>query len=230
MRLDKDVESWIFPAELLLFMRLVSSISASAYIAIGIYQMRWFYFNELFGWNWISLLIYFTTATFKSFYHVQGLAPQRFMSPYVFRCLLTIVSGISLQLILVYWLLLPSIPITENPIMFIGYNLGLLLVMVENIMSRVQIEFLMAIVTSPITLVYVLWTWFTAYVLNWEFPIPAMKEHLQYTISAYPLLPNLALVVFINIAASLIIFITCITRDYLGHHNSGHATKHSVPV
>ena len=230
VRTDKDVESWLLPAVALLVLRVISAIGSAIFIGYAIWQNRWLYFNELYGWNWIALFGYFVIASFKSANHAAGSAPKIFISPLIFKFLQVSVSAIAFQLIGLYWSVVSPSLISSNPVQFIGYNIGLGLVLTELIFSRVQVTFSVAFVCAPTTLIFVLWTWFTNYIFKWDFPFLAIEKYLTFRTKPYPLLPNLALVIFLNIAACLLVYLIAFTRDLIGQRGSGHATKHSVPV
>ena len=206
-------------------------LASTAVVSTGIWKLSTLYFNELWGWNWIAMFGYFLTGTIKSATHSSRSKMTVFFNS-LFSCVFLSVAAISLQLFVFYWALLPdsTSSVVTNPIRFVGFNGGLFLMLLETVTARIEVDIKQMMICSPVTLLFILWTWFSNYVLKWDFPIDEIRKHLSYILAAYPLILNLLLAVMINIAAAFVVFFLVGFRDLVGHRFSGHATKNSVPV
>ena len=214
-----DTESWFIHPKTLGFFRFAFTLLTIAFITITLIQNRALYFNELYGWNWLAILIYFTLGTMKSYAYLSESTANVITLPTVFDILFISTSSISVLLLVCYWLFIPiesAIIISTNPLRFIGYNIGIIVLFIETIVSRVAIVKHYAALVPVFVLLYVFFTWITHDKLNWPFALGAIEKYLSNRVNPYHLTIYFLVLLAVSSIPSVLVYLVISVRDALG--------------
>ena len=218
---NADTESLFVSATVLAIIRMVFMITSATFIGYSINRNGVQFFNELYGWNWLALFVYYGLGSQKSYLYLQD-SSATFTLPVVFDILFVSVSSISVILVFCYWLLVSFasngdvIGILSNPVRFVGYNVGLILVMIETWLSRVSIVKHYAAFAPVFVVLYIFWTWVTYYQFKWEWPIQVLGEYMSMQQNPYHLTIYFLVVLAISSISPVIVFLYILVRDAIG--------------